>query len=99
MAFGDWDATIRADYSWKDDTFTSHFNGENYELRSWQNANLVFDMENVNSGLGFQIFAKNVLNDDDTIIGYDLSGQGLGLGRNVTYLDPRVFGASVRYEF
>ncbi len=99
MAMGDWDATIRADYSWKDDTFTSHFNGENYELRAWQNANLVFDIENVNSGLGFQIFAKNVLNDDDTIVGYDLSGQGLGLGRNVSYLDPRVVGASVRYEF
>ena len=99
LAMGEWDATIRADYSWKDDTYTSFFNGEDYELQSWRNANLVFNLANVNSGLGFQLFAKNILNDDDTIIGYDLSGQGLGLARNITYLDPRVYGASVTYEF
>ncbi len=99
FAMGDWDATLRADYSWKDDSYTSFFNGEDYELRAWKNANLVFDMQNVDSGLGFQLFAKNVLNDDDTVVGYALSGQGLGLARNVTLLDPRVFGASVRYQF
>lgn len=96
---GNWEATLRGDYSWKDDSYTSHFNGENYELQSWRNANLSFVMQNFDMGLAVHVFAKNVLNDDDTVIGYDLSGQGLGLARNATLLDPRLFGVSVRYDF
>lgn len=99
LSFSDWDAIFHADYSWKDDSYTSVFNGENYELRDWQNMNISFTMENVNWGLTVQAFAKNVLNDNDTVVGYDLSGQGLGLRRNATLLDPRLFGVNVRYDF
>lgn len=99
FALGSWDATVRADYSWKDDSYTSHFNGENYELRSWQNANLAFILDNIESGITVQAFAKNILNDDDTVVGYDLSGQGLGLARNATLLDPRIYGVNVGYRF
>ncbi len=99
FAISDWDATIRADYSWKDDSYTSPFNGENYELRDWQNMNIAFIVQNINLGLTVQAYAKNVLNDNDTVVGYGLSGQGLGLGRNATLLDPRLFGVNVRYDF
>ncbi|MGH1470328.1 MAG: TonB-dependent receptor [Cellvibrionaceae bacterium] len=99
FSISDWDATIRADYSWKDDSYTSPFNGENYELRDWQNMNISFILQNFDLGITVQAYAKNVLNDNDTVVGYDLSGQGLGLARNATLLDPRLFGVNVRYDF
>ncbi len=95
----DWNAMLRADYSWKDDSYTSHFNGESYELKAWQNANVSLIFDNIDMGVSVQLFAKNVLNDDDTVVGYDISGQGLGLVRTATLLDPRLYGVNVRYTF
>ncbi len=61
--------------------------------------NISFILQNFDLGITVQAYAKNVLNDNDTVVGYDLSGQGLGLARNATLLDPRLFGVNVRYDF
>ncbi|MGQ9425573.1 TonB-dependent receptor [Gilvimarinus sp. F26214L] len=95
---GGWDSALRVDYSWKDDSYVSVFNGENYELESWDNANLSLNMANFDMGLDVQLFVKNVF-DDDTVVNYGTASDGVGLTRGVTLLDPRLWGAALTYNF
>lgn len=97
-SMADWDSRFLIDYSWKDDSYASVFNGENYELRSWENANASLMFSNVDLGLDVQLFVKNIF-DDDTIVNYATGSDGVGLVRNISLLDPRIYGLNVGYHF
>ncbi len=97
--FAGWTTVLRADYSWKDDSFASHFNGENYELESWDNANISATATHHSNGISVQAFAKNLMDSDDTYVDYTVNGQGVGLTRGATLLDPRLYGLSVTWAF
>ncbi len=93
-----WDSVARLDYSWKDKTYASVFNGDSYEIEAWDNANMTLLFNNLESGIGVQLFVKNAFNDD-TIVNYATGSDGLGLVRNLTLLDPRLWGIGIDYEF
>ncbi|MGQ9427468.1 TonB-dependent receptor [Gilvimarinus sp. F26214L] len=95
---GAWDSSFLFDYSWKDDSYASVFNGENYELRSWENANASLNFSNLGLGVDVQVFVKNIF-DDDTIVNYGTGSDGVGLVRNISLLDPRIYGVNLRYHF
>lgn len=93
-----WASALRFDYSWKDDSYTSVFNTVNYELKSWDNANISLNMHNFDMGLSLQFFVKNVF-DDDTIVNHSPGSEGVGQTRGLTLLDPRLWGAALTYQF
>lgn len=95
---GSWDSRFVLDYSWKDKSYASIFNGKNYELKSWDNVNMSFNFANYDMGVDVQFYIQNVLNDD-TIVSYTTGSEPTGLPRGLTLLDPRVYGLSVTYNF
>lgn len=95
---GAWDSNFVLDYSWKDKSYASIFNGTNYELKSWDNVNLSFNFSNYDLGVDVQFYIQNVLNDD-TIVSYTTGSEPTGLPRGISLLDPRLFGLSVSYNF
>lgn len=95
---GPWDSAFVLDYSWKDKSYASYFNGKNYKLDSWENVNLSFNFANYDMGVDVQFYIQNVLNDD-TIVSYSTGSEPTGLPRGLSLLDPRVYGLSVSYNF
>jgi outer membrane receptor protein involved in Fe transport len=89
-----WDATIRADYYKQDDSFSSHFNSDDYAIRSWENYSASLMFTNTDWDLDVQIYGKN-LADDDVIVGLTVQSEQLGLTRGVQLLEPRLFGVSI----
>src|SRR5690606_13850938 len=98
LNIADWSSALRFDYSWKDKSYTSVFNSINYELDSWENANLSLNMHNFDMGLNLQFFVKNLFNDD-TIVNHGPGSEGVGQTRSLTLLDPRLWGLAVTYQF
>ncbi len=93
-----WSTTLRADYYRQTDAFTRIYNSESDKLRSWDNANASLIVANEDLGWHIQAYAKNLM-DDDVIAGFDTSSDALGLVRNVSVLDPRLFGLVVTKRF
>lgn len=93
-----WSSSFLFDYSWKDDSYASVFNGVNYELESWENANASLNLSHYDMGLDVQLFVKNIF-DDDTIVNYGTGSDGTGLPRNLSLLDPRIYGINLGYNF
>jgi outer membrane receptor protein involved in Fe transport len=92
-----WEATLRGFYSWKDDYYSSVFNGVSYELRSWDNASVTLSFARTDRTLELQLFGRNLL-DDDTVVSYATGSDGLGLRRTLTLLEPRLFGLAITYR-
>lgn len=95
---GAWDSNFLLDYSWKDKSYASIFNGRSYEIDSWDNVNMSFNFSNYDLGVDVQFYIQNVLNDD-TIVSYTTGSEPTGLPRGISLLDPRVYGLSVSYNF
>lgn len=93
-----WSTTLRTDYYYQTDAFTRIYNSESDRLRSWDNANASFIVANDRLGWHIQAYAKNLM-DDDVITGFDTGSDALGLVRNVSVLDPRLFGVVVTKKF
>jgi outer membrane receptor protein involved in Fe transport len=93
-----WSTTLRADYYYQTDAFTRIYNSESDKLNSWDNANASVIVANEELGWQIQAYAKNLM-DDDVITGFDTGSDALGLVRNVSVLDPRLFGLVVTKRF
>lgn len=93
-----WSTTLRADYYYQTDAFTRVYNSESDKLESWDNANASVIVANEELGWHIQGYVKNLM-DDDVITGFDTGSDALGLVRNVTVLDPRLFGLVVTKRF
>ena len=91
---GDWDAMLRVDYYHQAESYASHFNTADYELRSWDNYNASLMFRNHAWDLDVQIYGKN-LADEDNIVGLSVQSEQLGLTRGVQLLEPRLFGVAL----
>jgi outer membrane receptor protein involved in Fe transport len=91
---GDWEATLRADYYRQADSYASHFNTADYELKSWDNYNASLMFRNSAWDFDVQVYGKN-LADNDVIVGLDVQSEQLGLTRGVQLLEPRLFGVAL----
>ncbi|MCE3289883.1 MAG: TonB-dependent receptor, partial [Caulobacter sp.] len=98
MRWGDWDATLRGDYYHQTETFSRIYNSDADKLDSWSNVNATFTVANENWGLSFEIFAKN-LTDEEVLTDTYLTDDSSGLFRNGFYGEPRTFGISVTKTF
>ena len=93
-AFSDWDFTVRVDYYYQADSFSRVWNTRRDQLDSWENFNLVFRFEDVASGLSFELFGKNVTNED-VITGAYLTDDSSGLFTNIFLTDPSTWGVAI----
>ncbi|WP_374470934.1 TonB-dependent receptor [Phenylobacterium sp.] len=94
MNLGDWQATLRGDYYRQTKTFARIYNSEADRIRSWENVNLTFTVEQPDSGLEVGAFVKNAT-DETAITDFYLTDDSSGLFRNVFYTEPRTYGVFV----
>jgi outer membrane receptor protein involved in Fe transport len=95
---GGWDATLRGDYYRQDDSFSRIYNSKADAIEGWQNVNATFTVANRDAGLTFELYAKN-LTDEESITDTYLTDDSSGLFRNAFYTEPRTFGVSVTKTF
>jgi outer membrane receptor protein involved in Fe transport len=94
MNLGDWQATLRGDYYRQTKTYARIYNSEADRIRSWENVNLTFTVEQPDSGLEVGAFVKNAT-DETAITDFYLTDDSSGLFRNVFYTEPRTYGVFV----
>ena len=92
---GSWDIRLRGDYYYQGDSFSRVWNTGGDELESWDNLNLSIQFYNVDHDLEFEVFGKNVL-DEEAITGRYLTDDSSGLFSNVFLNEPALYGVSVR---
>ncbi|MEQ9316589.1 MAG: TonB-dependent receptor [Henriciella sp.] len=91
---GDWDMRLRGDYYYQADAFSRVWNTGRDELESWDNINLSILFSNDAMGLDFEIFGKNIANED-VITGSYLTDDSSGLFSNVFLNEPALYGVSI----
>jgi len=96
--FGGWDATLRGDYYRQDDSFSRIYNSEPDKIKGWQNVNATLTVGNQNIGLYFELFVKN-LTDEESITDTYLTDDSSGLFRNAFFTEPQTFGISITKTF
>ncbi|HEX2559823.1 TonB-dependent receptor [Phenylobacterium sp.] len=90
----DWQVVLRGDYYRQTKAYGSIFNGVDFEIPEWDNANLSLILRQPAWGVEVQLYAKNIA-DEDVVINYDVGSEQLGLTRGVQLLEPRLFGVAV----
>ena len=93
-----WDVVLRGDYYRQSESFARVYNTEYDRLKSWDNANLSLTVRNLDAGLTFQIYAKNLF-DKTPLTDAFTNSDDTGLTTNVFTLDPRLIGLSVAKTF
>ena len=95
MFNGNWNTRLRADYYYQGDSYSRVWNTGGDELDSWTNLNLAVVFYNDVNGLEFEIFGKNVT-DEEVITGRYLTDDSSGLYSNIFLSEPRLYGVRVR---
>lgn len=93
-----WNTSIRGDFYHQSEMFTRIFNLEADRIDSWQNANAAIQFTNDAKGLELEIYAKNLL-EDDQITNQYLTDASSGLYTNTFLLEPRQFGVRVSKDW
>jgi iron complex outermembrane receptor protein len=90
--------TARWDYYWQEESWAREFNARGDFIASWDqhNASLVYDS---NDGKWtVRAWIRNIA-DDDNITGHYVTSDTSGYFRNYQLTEPRLYGASLRYNF
>src|SRR5690606_34774004 len=95
---GNWELTFRGDYYRQSKSYARVYNTAYDRLRSWDNVNAAITLKNVENDLSFQLYAKNIFNND-TITDFFTNSDDTGLTTNVFTLDPRIIAFSVSKSF
>ena len=90
--------TLRYDYYWQANSFAREFNTKGDEIDSWSQHNASVIYESANGKWSGRAWIRNIANDDN-ITGHYLTADTSGFYRNYFLTEPRIFGASVRYNF
>jgi outer membrane receptor protein involved in Fe transport len=89
-----WNATLRGDYYWQDDSYARIFNAVNDRLHAYDIFNATLTFANHPLGLEVQLYVKNAF-DNQPLTGVYLTDATSGLFQNVFTLDPRTFGMQI----
>ncbi len=94
----DWEATVRGDFYWQDESYARYNNAWFDRIHAWSNVNAMISVENVEAQVTIQLYVKNALNED-TIVGVEIADENLGAIRQPALLDPRTYGISITKSF
>ncbi len=90
--------TPRIDYYWQDDMYAREFNTVGDEIDAWDQWNVSLIYESDDGRWSARAWVRN-LQDEDNITGHYLTSDTSGFFRNYFLTEPRIYGASVRYNF
>lgn len=90
--------TPRVDYAWMDDAYAREFNTVGDEIPSWDQWNASLLYTSPDGRWEAKGWIRNI-NDDDNITGKYLTSDNSGFYRNYFLTEPRIYGASVKYNF
>jgi len=90
--------TLRYDYYWQDESYSREFNTKGDEIDSWDQHNASIIFESANGRWSARAWVRN-FTDEENVTGHFVHADDAGLVRNYFLAEPRIFGASVRYNF
>lgn len=90
--------TARWDYYWQGDMYAREFNTVGDEIEGWDQHNAQLIYESADGRWTGRLFVRN-LQDEDNVTGKYLTSDTSGFFRNYFLTEPRIWGASVRYNF
>jgi iron complex outermembrane receptor protein len=90
--------TGRWDWSWRDEQYAREFNTKGDEIDAWDQHNASLIYESSDGVWEGRLWVRNVA-DDDNITGKYLTSDTSGFFRNYFLTEPRIYGASVKYNF
>ena len=90
--------TARWDYYWQGDSYAREFNAIGDEIDSWDQHNAALIYESGDGRWQVKAWVRNI-GDDDNITGKYLTSDTSGFFRNYFLTEPRLFGASLRFNF
>ena len=90
--------TLRWDYYWQSDSYAREFNTRGDDIDSWDQHNASLIYASNNQKWQVKAWVRN-LQDEDNITGKYLTSDTSGFYRNYFLTEPRIYGASLRYNF
>ena len=90
--------TARWDYYWQDGSYAREFNTIGDEIDSWDQHNASLIYESRDQRWSVRAWIRNIGNDDN-VTGKYLTSDTSGSFRNYFLTEPRIYGASVRFNF
>ncbi len=96
--FSGWVATPRVDFYWHDKMYARIYNTAKDIIPSWQQLDANMTIMKEGSPWMFELWAKN-LQDNNDITGHYFTDPTSANFTNLFLLEPRTFGASIRYTF
>ena len=86
--------TARWDYYWQDSSFMTIYNRSSHRIDSWDQHHAMLIFESGNGRWTARAWIRNIENDVHITGGYRRQNQ-----QTFAVSEPRVYGASVRYNF
>jgi outer membrane receptor protein involved in Fe transport len=96
--FGGWVVTPRLDFYWRSDMYSRVYNTAKDIIPSWQQLDANISVMKEGSPWMFEFWAKN-LQDNDDVTGHYFTDPTSANFTNLFLLEPRTFGATIRYTF
>ena len=90
--------TLRWDYYWQSESFARDFNTVGDRISKWDQHNLSLTYNSNNGKIEAKFWMRNVGNKNN-VTGHYLTSDTSGFYRNYFLTEPRIFGASLRYNF
>ena len=90
--------TLRWDYYWQSESFARDFNTAGDRISKWDQHNLSLTYNSNNGKIEAKFWMRNVGNKNN-VTGHYLTSDTSGFYRNYFLTEPRIFGASLRYNF
>lgn len=90
--------TLRWDYYWQSKSYAREFNEQADRIDSWDQHNISAIYISDSGRWQVRAFVRN-LADEDNVTGHYLTSDTSGFYRNYFLTEPRIYGASVRYDF
>jgi iron complex outermembrane recepter protein len=90
--------TARWDYYWQSKSYAREFNTVGDKIDSWDQHNASLIYESTDGAWQGRLWVRNIA-DDDNVTGKYLTSDTSGFFRNYFLTEPRLYGASVRYNF
>jgi outer membrane receptor protein involved in Fe transport len=96
--FGGWEATPRLDFSWRAEQWGRLYNTKRDKIPAWEQLDAQLMFTSAEGRWAFEIWAKN-LQDNNDVTGHYFTDATSSNFTNLFILEPRTFGATIRYLF